>query len=89
MRLSSARIHKALMESLEDTVKEFERINSRHPLTPWDPATKMERMKPTSAQYAECKPPRDPEFKIHSYYDWKTNYRPQGISWEEYKNIEF
>ena len=86
MNLSSERIHRAIMESIEDTVKEFEKINSRHQLTPWDPATKMDRMRPGKAARAEYKQPKD--FKIHSYDDWVRNYKPQGISWKEYNNIE-
>ena len=87
MILSEERIHRVLMETLDDTVKEFEKINSRHPLTPWNPATKMERMKPGNAARSKGTIPSK-DFRIHSYDDWKANYKPQGISWEEYKNME-
>lgn len=87
MDLSSERIHRAIIESIEDTVKEFEKINSRHQLTPWDPATKMDRMRPTNASRAMCNTPVK-DFKIHSYDDWVRNYKPQGISWKEYNSIE-
>lgn len=91
MNLSKERLHRVIMESINkmdmDVVDAFKDINSRNPLTPWDPETKMERMRPGNAARAmNIKPAKD--FKIHTYDDWVRNYKPQGISWKEYEKME-
>ncbi len=83
------KIDKIIMEEI-DAVAAFNDINKRNPLTPWDPETRMDRMNPGNAarvkggaRFSKGKAP-----KYHSYQDWLDNYKPDGISWDEYNNME-
>lgn len=65
----------------------FKGINASHGLTPWDAETKMDRMQPSNAARSQGSIPSR-EFKLHSYQDWIKNYKPQGISYQEYIKME-
>ena len=80
------RIREIIREEV-DALEFFGNLNHGHELTPWNPETKMERMQPTNAARSQGSVPTR-EFKIHSYQDWIKNYKPQGISYGEYMQME-
>lgn len=84
--VSDSRILDILMEEL-DSVEGLKAINSSHGLTPWDPATKMERMRPGNAAKARFNPSNG-TFKLHSYRDWKERFSGSGMSYSDYLKTE-
>lgn len=90
MNFLDEKIKQAIRESINemDATEFFSGLNKRNgEITPWNPETKMERMKPSRASRANCVPTKG-DFKLHTYQDWVSNYKPQGISYQEYRNIE-
>jgi hypothetical protein len=85
--MNNKRIKEIIREEV-DALEFFNGINQQNGgLTPWNPETKMERMRPSNASRANYIPPNK-DFKLHSYEDWVKNYKPQGISYQEYRNME-
>lgn len=90
MKISDKQIRKAIRESINemDAVEFFGNLNKKSgEMTPWNPETKMERMQPGRAARANYIPPKG-DFKLHTYQDWVQNYKPQGISYQEYMNMK-
>ena len=86
-KITEERIREIIREEV-NALDFFKGINSeRGGLTPWNPETKMERMRPTNASRSQGSVPTN-DFKIHSYSDWVKNYKPQGISYREYMQME-
>ena len=85
--MNNNRIREIIREEV-DALEFFNGINqSNGGLTPWNPETKMERMRPSNASRANYIPPRG-DFKLHTYDDWVKNYKPQGISYQQYRDME-
>lgn len=91
--ITNRRISEIIRESIEmvcemDAVDFFSNLNKQNGgLTAWNPATKMDRMQPTSAMKSKGTVPTKP-FKMHSRLDWARNYRGKGISYEEYMEMD-
>ena len=84
--MNDKRIREIIREEV-DALEFFNGINDRNGgLTPWNPDTKMERMQPSRASRANKLPTND--FRVHSYADWIKNYKPKGISYQEYMKME-
>ena len=87
MKMNSKRIREIIREEV-DALEFFNGINqSNGGLTPWNPSTKMERMQPSNASRANYTPPKK-DFRLHSYEDWVTNYKPNGISYRDYIDMK-
>jgi hypothetical protein len=85
--MNKERIREIIREEV-DALEFFNGINqSNGGLTPWDAETKMDRMHPSNASRANYIPPRS-DFKLHTYADWVKNYKPKGISYQQYRNME-
>ena len=87
MKITSKRISEIIREEVS-ALDFFNDLNSRsNGLTPWDAESKMDRMQPSNAMRSKgSMPPR--EFKIHTYQDWVQNYKPKGISYQQYREME-
>ena len=87
MKITSNRISEIIKEEI-DALDFFQGLNNRsNGLTPWDSGGKMDRMQPSNAMRSKgSMPPR--EFKIHTYQDWVQNYKPKGISYQQYREME-
>ena len=85
--MTNKRISEIIREEV-DALDFFQGLNSRsNSLTPWDVDTKMDRMQPSNAMRSKgSMPPR--EFKMHTYQDWVRNYKPQGISYQQYTEMD-
>lgn len=84
--MTDGRIREIIREEV-DALDFFKGINASHGLTPWGAETKMDRMQPSNAARSQGSIPSR-EFKLHSYQDWIKNYKPQGISYQEYIKME-
>ena len=84
--MTDDRIREIIREEV-DALDFFGGINASHGLTPWDAEGREERFKPSNASRSQGSvPTRD--FKVHSYGDWIKNYKPKGISYQEYMKME-
>ena len=85
--MTNKRISEIIREEV-DALDFFQGLNSRsNSLTPWDVDTKMDRMQPSNAMRSKgTMAPRDVHY--HSYQDWVRNYKPQGISYQQYREME-
>ena len=87
MKITSKRISEIIREEV-NALDFFNDLNSRsNSLTPWDASTKMERMQPSNASRSNGSMGAR-EVKYHSYLDWVQNYKPQGISYQQYREME-
>jgi hypothetical protein len=85
--MNDVRIGEIIREEI-DALDFFNGINkSNGGLTPWDAESKMDRMQPSNAMRSKgSMSPR--EFKMHTYQDWVQNYKPKGISYQQYREME-
>ena len=85
--ITSKRISEIIREEV-NALDFFNGLNkSNGGLTPWDASTKMDRMQPSNAMRSNgSMSARD--VKYHSYLDWVQNYKPKGISYQQYREME-
>lgn len=79
------RIDRIIRESIEDFLNGINQRNGG--LTPWDAETKMDRMHPSNASRSRGSVPTM-DVRYHSYNDWVRNYKPQGISYQKYMEMD-
>ena len=87
MKISDKRIRQIIREEI-NALDFFKNLNSQSkPLTGWDSSTKMDRMNPGNAARSKGTIPTK-DFRIHTVEDWRENYKPKGISYQQYLKIE-
>lgn len=87
MKIDSKRISEIIREEV-NALDFFNNLNQRSgDLTPWDSETKMDRMRPSNASRSKGSIPTN-DFRVHTYQDWVQNYKPKGISYQQYREME-
>lgn len=97
MRLTEERINQIIEGEIEDF---FRNLNRQSDWNSWDETDdkngisheegRRQRFQPINAARAPYIP--TPEKykigKLHTYEDWRDNYKPKGISYQQYKEME-
>ena len=85
--MTNKRISEIIREEI-DALDFFQGLNNRsNDLTPWDSEGKMDRMQPSRAARSKGSVPTN-DFRVHSYADWFQNWKPSGISYSKYMQME-
>ena len=85
--MTNKRISEIIREEI-DALDFFQGLNDRsNDLTPWDSEGKMDRMQPSQAARSKGSMPPS-EVNYHSYADWLQNWKPRGISYSKYMQME-
>ena len=85
--MTNKRISEIIKEEI-DALDFFQGLNNMsNDLTPWDSEDKMDRMQPSRAARSKGSVPTN-DFRVHSYADWLQNWKPRGISYSKYMQME-
>jgi hypothetical protein len=95
MRLTEERINQIIEGEIEDF---FRNLNSQSDWKSWAETDaengisheegRRQRFQPGNAACAPYIPSKH-DFKLHTYEDWVKNYKPRGITYQQYREIEF
>jgi hypothetical protein len=77
---------------------ELRKMNDDHPMKTWAETDaengltpeegKRLRMQPGNAARATVKPASKKPYRLHTYVNWRDEFKPKGISYQEYLDID-